>query len=86
MLSRLHTVYKIIHCAALHTLCDITVYIYSKVAIFRVQSGKNYTGQKIFTQTPSVVSVTNIRYDVSQLRFDNMCPSKDLIICVPVEI
>ena len=24
MLCRLHTVYKIIHCAALHTLCDIT--------------------------------------------------------------
>ena len=30
--------------------------------MFRVQSRKNYTGQKIFTQTPSVVSVTNIRY------------------------
>ena len=35
---------------------------YSKVAIFCVQSRKNYTGQKIFTQTPSVVSVTNMRY------------------------
>ena len=34
------------------------------MAIFRVQSGKNYTGQKIFTQTPSVVSVTNMSYDV----------------------
>ena len=34
------------------------------MAIFRVQSGKNYTGQKNFTQTPSVVSVTNIRYVV----------------------
>ena len=36
------------------------------MAIFRVQSGKNYTGQKNFTQTLSVVSVTNIRY-VSKL-------------------
>ena len=36
------------------------------MAIFRVQSGKNYTGQKIFTQTPSVVSVTNIRYGAHQ--------------------
>ena len=31
--------------------------------IFRVKSVKIYTGQFFFTQTPSVVSVTNIRYD-----------------------
>ena len=30
--------------------------------IFRVKSVNIYTGQKNFTQTPSVVSVTNIRY------------------------
>ena len=36
--------------------------LYSKRPIFRVQSGKNYTGQKFFTQTPSVASVTNMRY------------------------
>ena len=36
--------------------------LHRKVQIFYVQSGKNYTGQKKFTQTPSVASVTNIRY------------------------
>ena len=30
--------------------------------IFRFKSVKNYTGQKKFTRTPSVASVTNIRY------------------------
>ena len=68
MLCRWHTVYKIIHCSA-YTVWYYTEgvkLLYSKVAIFRVQSGKNYTGQKNFTQTPSVVSVTNIRY-VSKL-------------------
>ena len=31
--------------------------------IFRVKSGKNYTGQIFFTQAPLVVLVTNMRYD-----------------------
>ena len=40
--------------------------IHSKLPIFRVKSVKIYTGQFFFTQTPSVVSVTNMRY-VSRL-------------------
>ena len=36
--------------------------IHSKLPIFRVKSVKIYTGQFFFTQTPSVVSVTNKRY------------------------
>ena len=36
--------------------------IHSKLPIFRVKSVKIYTGQFFFTQTPFVVSVTNIRY------------------------
>ena len=34
--------------------------------IFRVKSVKIYTGQKKFTLTPSVASVTIIRYDLDQ--------------------
>ena len=66
MLCRLHTVYKIIHCVALHTLCDITQRVSNlyTVSSFRVQSGQNYTGQKEFTQAPPVVPVTNIGYGV----------------------
>ena len=37
--------------------------IHSKLPIFRVNSVKIYTMQIFFTQTPSVVHVTNIRYD-----------------------
>ena len=37
--------------------------IHSKLPIFGVKSVNIYTGQKKFTQTPSVVSVTNIRYE-----------------------
>ena len=36
----------------------------SKMPIFRIKSVKSYTGQKKFTRTPSVASVTNIRYGV----------------------
>ena len=36
--------------------------LHSKLPIFRVKSVKIYTGQCFFTQTLSVVSVTNIRY------------------------
>ena len=56
--------YKIIHCVALHTLCDITQMVsnYYTVKCQIFQSGKNYTGQKKFTQAPPVVPVTNIRY------------------------
>ena len=53
------------------SLCDITPeglkLLYSKVPTFHIQSGKNYTGQKKFTQTPSVVSVTNMRYDCASI-------------------
>ena len=52
MLCRLHTVYKIIHCVELHTLCNITQSVSNhtvKLSIFCVTSGKIYTGQKIFT-------------------------------------
>ena len=35
----------------------------SKLPIFRVKSVKIYTGQFFLTQTPSVVSVTNMRYE-----------------------
>jgi hypothetical protein len=31
-------------------------------SVFCIQSAKNYTGQKKITQTPSVASLTNIRY------------------------
>ena len=37
--------------------------LHSKLPIFRIKSVKIYTGQFFFTQTPSVVSVTNMRYD-----------------------
>ena len=33
-----------------------------KYAVFRVQSGKFYTGQNLFTQAPPVVPVTNMRH------------------------
>ena len=36
--------------------------LYSKLPIFLVQSGNNYTGQKKFTQAPPVVPVTIYRY------------------------
>ena len=49
MLCRLHTVYKIIHCVALHTLCNITQSVSNhtvKWSIFCVTPGKIYTCQK----------------------------------------
>ena len=49
MLCRLHTVYKIIHCVALHTLCNITQSVSNhtvKWSIFCVTSGQIYTCQK----------------------------------------
>ena len=39
----------------------------SNICIFFTQSGKIYTWQKIFTQAPPVVPVTNMRYGVGQL-------------------
>ena len=36
--------------------------------IFRVKSVKIYTGQKKFTRTPSVASVTNMRYELKVLQ------------------
>ena len=36
--------------------------LHSKLPIFRVKSSKIHTGQFFFTQTPSVVSMTNMRY------------------------
>ena len=37
---------------------------------FFTQSGKNYTGQKKFTQAPLVMLVTNMRYGSDQTRND----------------
>ena len=67
--AQIITLYKIIHCVALHTLSGITQkvstvkFLHRKVSIFCVHSGKIYTGQKKFTQAPPVVPVTNMRYD-----------------------
>ena len=44
--------------------------LHSKLPIFRVKSLKIYTGQFFFTQTPSVVSVTNMRYASVDQGFD----------------
>ena len=66
--AQIITLYKIIHCVALHTLSGITQkvstvkFLHRKVSIFCVHSGKIYTGQKKFTQAPPVVPVTNMRY------------------------
>ena len=61
MLCKLHSVYN-----TLHTLCDITQKVSNHYTVegqfFAFNLEKNYTGQKIFTQTPSVASVTNIGY------------------------
>ena len=67
MLCRLHTVYKIIHCVALHTLCNITRSVSNhtvKWSIFCVTSRKIYICQKKITRgrAPPVAPVTNIRY------------------------
>ena len=55
MLCRLHTVYKIIHCVALHTLCNITQSVSNhtvKWSIFRVTSRKNlHLPKKNYTGT-----------------------------------
>ena len=62
MLCKLHSVYN-----TLHTLCDITQKVSNHYTVegqfFAFNLEKNYTGQKIFTQTPSVASVTNIGYE-----------------------
>ena len=61
MLCKLHSVYN-----TLHTLCDITQKVSNHYTVegqfFAFNLEKNYTGQKNFTQTPSVASVTNIGY------------------------
>ena len=61
MRCKLHSVYN-----TLHTLCDITQKVSNHYTVegqfFAFNLEKNYTGQKIFTQTPSVASVTNIGY------------------------
>ena len=68
--AQIITLYKIIHCVALHTLSGITQkvstvkFLHRKVSIFCVHSGKIYTGQKKFTQAPPVVPVTNMRYAI----------------------
>ena len=63
MLCKLHSVYN-----TLHTLCDITQKVSNHYTVegqfFAFNLEKNYTGQKIFTQTPSVASVTNIGYEI----------------------
>ena len=65
MLCKLHSVYKIIHCihcVILHRGSQIIIHYTVKGQFFAFNLEKNYTRQKKFTQTPSVVSVTNIRY------------------------
>ena len=66
MLCKLHSVYN-----TLHTLCDITQKVSNHYTVegqfFAFNLEKNYTGQKIFTQTPSVASVTNIGYESNPL-------------------
>ena len=66
MLCELHSVYKIIHCihcVLLHGGSQIIIHYTVKGQFFAFNLEKNYTRQKKFTQTPSVVSVTNMRYD-----------------------
>ena len=41
--------------------------LHSKLPIFCVKSVQIYTGQFFFTQIPSVVSVTNMRYGMSHI-------------------
>ena len=41
----------------------------SNVCSFFTQSGKNYTSQKIFTQVPPVVPVTNMRYGMTRFQY-----------------
>ena len=65
MLCELHSVYKIIHCihcVLLHGGSQIIIHYTVKGQFFAFNLEKNYTEQKKFTQTPSVVSVTNMRY------------------------
>ena len=65
MLFRLLTVYKIIHCVGLHTLCNITQSVLNhtvKWSIFCVTFGKNLHRPKKITRAPPVAPVTNIRY------------------------
>ena len=65
MLCELHSVYKIIHCihcVILHRGSQIIIHYTVKGQFFAFNLEKNYTRQKKFTQTPPVVSVTNMRY------------------------
>ena len=53
--------------------CQFTQYVansHSKLPIFRVKSVKIYTEQFFFTHSPSVVSVTNMRYGLSLVLFN----------------
>ena len=70
MLCRLHTMYKIIHCVALHTLCDITQSVSNhtvKWSIFCGTSSKIYTCPKKITRALPLAPVTNIRYGPSPI-------------------
>ena len=78
--AQIITLYKIIHCVALHTLSGITQkvptvkFLHRKVIFFCVHSGKIYTGQKKFKQAPPVVPVTNMRYARSDPNFKKTYP------------
>ena len=61
MLRTLHTLYKIILCVALNTLCGVKL-LHRTVLIFCVHSEKIYTGHKKFTRASPVVPMTNIMY------------------------
>ena len=80
MLCRLHTVYKIIHCVALHTLCNITQSVSNHIVkwpIFCITSEKIYTCQKKITRAPPVAPVTNIRYAPQQMIHSDLLVSSE---------
>ncbi len=82
MLCKLHTLYKIIHCVALHTLLYYTESVkllHRKVSFFCVHSGKIYTGQKKFTRAPPVVPVTNMRYGFVLTNYDLFMVRKSIL-------
>ena len=77
MLCKLHSVYKIIHCihcVILHRGSQIIIHYTVKGQFFAFNLEKNYTAQKKFTQTPSVVSVTNMRYAPAPFSSPHLTP------------
>ena len=89
MLCKLHSVYKIIHCihcVILHRGSQIIIHYTIKGQFFKFNLEKNYTRQKIFTQTPSVVSVTNMRSAILVIIVVKTCSSGLKIIIITITI